>query len=339
MHHKFDVPASAALIFSNTNRPSASHTALAPLLSEAASSESVRINALELLCLDHTWMLPVLLSFATYATNWPSGDHAAVSIGAFVSMIFFSASPPGVHIHSDPGASSDVNSTEASREETSTALYPSLSFRGAPPKIETSQTDAVVCTPPKFKTIRTPSGYHKTLFTLSRISSGGTMSCTSPVSITWTCNPTPSAYARVLPSGEIASLKIRRSGPFRVSCFSESGFFGDRSSSPRQWYVAPVPITSSAINATAAYGPFRPLRCLFSTPPVTANGGCAERLTWRAELVSRARRFKSARISLACWYRMSRSFSIALLMIRPSSAGAPGLSVTADTGIRLRIES
>src|SRR4029077_19245024 len=59
----------------------------------------------------------------------------------------------------------------------------------------------------------------------------------------------------------------------------------------------------------------------------------------RLESVSLFRRCSSARISEACWYRNSRSFSSARLMIRSSSGGKSGFSRTGAAGERLRIAS
>src|ERR1700690_3213718 len=59
----------------------------------------------------------------------------------------------------------------------------------------------------------------------------------------------------------------------------------------------------------------------------------------RDESSERFNRFRSARISAAVWQRMSRSFSVALLMISSSLTGTSGLSRVAATGVRLRIAS
>ena len=58
-----------------------------------------------------------------------------------------------------------------------------------------------------------------------------------------------------------------------------------------------------------------------------------------AESESRFRRFRSVFSSAALWYRRSRSFSRAVLTMRSSSAGSSGLSLTGETGARLRIAS
>src|SRR5947209_5978442 len=57
------------------------------------------------------------------------------------------------------------------------------------------------------------------------------------------------------------------------------------------------------------------------------------------ELVSRFRRFRSARISAALWQRTSRSFSRALLMVRSRSAGISGFIRLSGVGALLRIAS
>ena len=57
----------------------------------------------------------------------------------------------------------------------------------------------------------------------------------------------------------------------------------------------------------------------------------------RPESVSRARRFRSVRMSDACWYRKSRLFSRALFNTSSSFAGMRGLKRTGATGPRSRI--
>src|SRR5262249_39708316 len=57
------------------------------------------------------------------------------------------------------------------------------------------------------------------------------------------------------------------------------------------------------------------------------------------DVVSRCRRFRSARNSAALWQRTSRSFSKALLMMRSNSAGTSGLRRTGEAGARFKIES
>src|SRR5512133_3074861 len=54
------------------------------------------------------------------------------------------------------------------------------------------------------------------------------------------------------------------------------------------------------------------------------------------EVVSRIKRFRSARTSAALWYRTSRSFSKALLIMRSNSAGTSGLRRTAGVGVESR---
>jgi hypothetical protein len=56
-----------------------------------------------------------------------------------------------------------------------------------------------------------------------------------------------------------------------------------------------------------------------------------------AESRSRRSRCRSDLISAADWYRRSRSFSIALPMMRASSGGTAGLIVTGEGGVPLRI--
>jgi hypothetical protein len=55
--------------------------------------------------------------------------------------------------------------------------------------------------------------------------------------------------------------------------------------------------------------------------------------------VSRFSRWRSVRMSEACWYRRFRSFSKHFVTIRSSSAGRSGFSRTGGTGARFRIES
>jgi hypothetical protein len=59
----------------------------------------------------------------------------------------------------------------------------------------------------------------------------------------------------------------------------------------------------------------------------------------RPESVSRFSLFRSARRSEACWYRTSRSFSSALLMILSNSCGNSGFNRTGETGALCRIAS
>src|SRR5215472_18785092 len=75
---------------------------------------------------------------------------------------------------------------------------------------------------------------------------------------------------------------------------------------------------------------------LLGRAPAVATGGATGNFP---ELVSRLRRFRSARISAALWQRTSRSFSSALLMIRSSSGGTSGLIRLGRAGVLFRIES
>src|ERR1700690_1080800 len=59
----------------------------------------------------------------------------------------------------------------------------------------------------------------------------------------------------------------------------------------------------------------------------------------RPELVSRRRRFRSARISAADWQRRSRSFSSALLITSSSFGGKSGFRRIGGVGARFRIAS
>ena len=68
----------------------------------------------------------------------------------------------------------------------------------------------------------------------------------------------------------------------------------------------------------------------------SAPGGSSATILF-PESVSRFSRCSSARISDACWYRSSRSFSSARLMIRSSSAGTSGFTRIGDVGARSRI--
>ena len=60
---------------------------------------------------------------------------------------------------------------------------------------------------------------------------------------------------------------------------------------------------------------------------------------WWLEPVSRFSRCRSARISEACWYRRSRSFSNALLMMSSSLGGRSGFRRSGGAGARFRIAS
>src|SRR5271167_2612237 len=59
----------------------------------------------------------------------------------------------------------------------------------------------------------------------------------------------------------------------------------------------------------------------------------------RDESIERFNRFRSARISAAVWQRMSRSLSIALLIISSSLTGISGFSRVGTVGVRLRMAS
>src|SRR6202142_315786 len=59
----------------------------------------------------------------------------------------------------------------------------------------------------------------------------------------------------------------------------------------------------------------------------------------RDESSERFNRFRSARISAAVWQRISRSFSVALLIISSSLTGTSAFSRVGGTGVRLRIAS
>src|SRR5574341_640180 len=74
-------------------------------------------------------------------------------------------------------------------------------------------------------------------------------------------------------------------------------------------------------------------------PLVCEAADAATTVLERPESISRFSRFKSARISEAVWYRTSRSFSSALLMIRSSSGLSSGFRRRGGIGALLRIAS
>src|SRR5208283_4980822 len=165
------------------------------------------------------------------------------------------------------------------------------------------------------------------------------------------------AISRNFPSGEMA---VRRVLPEMVAAVMEylvkgRGAFGER----KERSVKP-PTVSSARTATAASNAEYEKRRLagiagggIAAPDCGTGmagaleedcGGGAESadpvaILLRPEPVSRLRRFKSVRMSEACWYRRSRSFSMALMMSCSNSTGRLLLRRTAAAGALWRMAS
>src|SRR5258708_27259354 len=129
------------------------------------------------------------------------------------------------------------------------------------------------------------------------------------------------------PSGEIAGLLLAPSKLVsRVNWALESGFWA-----VGRGRLATIHANNpAASNATRVHG-----------NQARRSGATIAEVVARAPLesVSRLRRFRSVRISEACWYLKLRSFSKHLLIISSNFGGRSGSSRVGATGVRFRIAS
>src|SRR5450759_3855592 len=176
-----------------------------------------------------------------------------------------------------------------------------MSFRGAAPSSGKTQIPPRSLGPngPLISNL-VPSWNQLTVVHRKQQFSGGGKLRVSPVSILRMWSPVRSTYARDAPSGEIEARGTGSSGGLFVTCRTFSSGIADGSPNhPSLKPVSVIPNDNSSAAATAA----------------------SHRLRQDAGI---RRRSKSARSSLAVWYRTVRSFSRALLWPGGKDGELPG---------------